>query len=65
MRVSDLGVGINRSGSARPAENGTSSQAPSVTRFDYKRASREEREALKARIYAADARGEKLYPGQR
>lgn len=54
-----------RSGSARPAENGTSSQAPSVTSFDYKRASREEREALKARIYAADARGEKLYPGQR
>ena len=54
-----------RSGNARPAENGTSSQAPSVTSFDYKRASREEREALKARIYAADARGEKLYPGQR
>ena len=39
--------------------------APSVTSFDYRRASREEREALKARIYAADARGEKLYPGQR
>lgn len=54
-----------RSGNARPAENGASSQAPSVTSFDYKRASREEREALKARIYAADARGEKIYPGQR
>lgn len=53
-----------RSGTARPSENGTSSQAPSVTTFDYSRASKEERDALKARIRAAAARGEKLYPGQ-
>lgn len=53
-----------RSGS-RPVENGTSSQAPSVTSFDYRTASRDQREALKKRIRDAAARGEKIYPGQR
>ena len=48
------------SGSRRPDENGTSGQAPSVTTFDYRRASREQREALKQRIRS----GEKIYPGQ-
>ena len=49
-----------QSGIRRPNENGTSGQAPSVTTFDYARASREQREALKKRIRS----GEKIYPGQ-
>ena len=53
-----------QSGSRRPNESGTSSQAPSVSTFDYRNASREQREALKQRIRQAAARGEKLYPGQ-
>ena len=52
------------SGSRRPDESGTSSQAPSVSTFDYRNASRDQREALKKRIREAAARGEKLYPGQ-
>jgi hypothetical protein len=53
-----------QSGSRRPDESGTSSQAPSVSTFDYRNASREQREAIKKRIREAAARGEKLYPGQ-
>lgn len=53
-----------QSGSRRPDEAGISSQAPSVTTFDYRNASKEQREALKKRIYEAKARGEKVYPGQ-
>ena len=53
-----------QAGSRRPDENGTSGQAPSVTTFDYSKASKEQREALKREIYAAKARGEKLYPGR-
>lgn len=47
----------------RPDEAGISGQSSSVTTFDYSRATRQEREALKARIRAAAARGEKIYPG--
>ena len=53
-----------QSGSRRPDEAGISSQAPSVTTFNYRTASRDQREALKKRIRDAAARGEKLYPGQ-
>ena len=49
-----------QAGNRRPDENGTSGQAPSVTTFDYRNASREQREALKKRIRS----GEKIYPGQ-
>lgn len=49
-----------QAGQRRPAENGTTGQAASVTTFDYSKASKEEREALKARI----RRGEKIYPGR-
>jgi hypothetical protein len=49
-----------QSGNRRPSEAGTSGQAPSVTTFDYRNASREQREALKKRIRS----GEKIYPGQ-
>ena len=52
-----------RAGMLRPEENGTMAAAPSVSSFDYRSASREEREALKSRIRLAGARGEKLYPG--
>lgn len=53
-----------RAGQTRPVENGTSTQAPSVTSFDYAHASKEQREALKRRIREAAAHGKKLYPGQ-
>ena len=53
-----------QSGSRRPDENGTTGQAPSVTTFDYRTASREQREALKRQIREAAQRGEKLYPGR-
>ena len=53
-----------QAGSRRPDESGASSQAPSVSTFNYRTASREQREALKQRIRQAAARGEKLYPGQ-
>ena len=54
-----------RAGQNRPVENGTSTQAPSVTSFDYAHASREQREALKRQIREAAAHGRKIYPGQR
>lgn len=53
-----------QAGSRRPDEAGISSQAPSVTTFNYRTASKEQRDALKQRIRDAAARGEKLYPGQ-
>lgn len=53
-----------QAGSRRPAEAGVTGQAPSVTTFDYKNASKEQRAALKQRIRSAAARGEKVYPGQ-
>ena len=49
-----------QSGSRRPSENGTSGQAPSVTTFDYRSMSPEDRKAFKDRIRS----GEKIYPGQ-
>lgn len=49
-------------GSLRPVEAGQASQAASVTRFDYRSASREQREALRQRIREAAARGEKVFP---
>lgn len=48
----------------RPNESGVSQQAPSVTSFDYSKASKEQRAELKAQIRAAAARGEKIYPGR-
>lgn len=53
-----------QAGSLRPDENGISGQAPSVTTFDYRNASKEQRDELKRQIRAAAARGEKLYPGR-
>lgn len=53
-----------QAGGIRPAENGTSGQAPSVTTFDYRTASREQKEALKKRILDEAARGRKVYPGE-
>ena len=53
-----------QAGRRRPQENGTSGQAPSVTTFDYSKATKEQREELKQRIRQAAARGEKLYPGR-
>jgi RNase P protein component len=53
-----------QAGRSRPSEAGTSGQAPSVTTFDYSKASPEQRNELKRQIRAAAARGEKLYPGR-
>ncbi len=52
-----------RSGTARPVENGTAATAATVAAFDYRKASPQQRNALKAKIRQAVARGEKLYPG--
>ena len=54
-----------QAGSRRPVEAGASGQAPSVTTFDYSKASREQREAFKKDLRARMARGEKVYPGSR
>ena len=54
-----------QAGSRRPDEAGANGQAPSVTTFDYSKATREQREAFKQRIRDAAARGEKVYPGSR
>lgn len=51
-----------RSGTARPVENGTAAPAATVTAFDYRSATPQQRNALKARIRQAVARGEKIYP---
>lgn len=53
-----------QAGSRRPDENGTSGKSPSVTTFDYSKASKAQRDDLKKQIRAAAARGEKLYPGR-
>ena len=53
-----------QAGARRPDENGTSGQSASVTTFDYSKASKAQRDALKQQIRAAAARGEKLYPGR-
>lgn len=52
-----------KAGTRRPEEAGTGKQASSLTTFDYAKATKAEREALKARIREAAARGEKIYPG--
>lgn len=51
------------SGALRPRENGLAGQAPAVSSFDYRSASKEQREDLKRRIRLAAAEGKKLYPG--
>ena len=51
-----------RSGYHRPVENGTASQAPAVTSFDYAHATAQQRESLKKAIRRSASRGEKLYP---
>jgi len=53
-----------QAGGRRPEENGLSGKAASVTVFDYRKASPEQKMALKRRIREAAARGEKVYPGR-
>ena len=53
-----------QSGSRRPNESGASSQAPSVSTFNYAKASKQQREDFKRDLRARMARGEKVYPGQ-
>ncbi len=52
-----------QAGSRRPQENGTSGQAPSVTHFDYSKASPEQRKRFKAFLESERAAGRKVYPG--
>ena len=52
-----------QAGSRRPNEAGTTGQAPSVTTFDYRNASPEQRKALKDHIRSEAAQGRKVYPG--
>ena len=51
-----------QSGSRRPDESGISSQAPSVSTFNYRNASPEQRAAFKADLRRKWANGEKVYP---
>ena len=51
-----------RAGSTRPVEHGIGAKAHGAVTFDYKNATRSQREAFKKEIYAAAARGEKIYP---
>ena len=51
-----------RSGSRRPGEAGVSAQAPSVSTFDYAKASKQQREDFKKDLRTRMARGEKVYP---
>lgn len=53
-----------QSGSRRPDESGVSSQAPSVSTFDYRKASPEQRAAFKADLRKKWANGETVYPGK-
>lgn len=53
-----------QAGSNRPVENGTAGRAPSVTTFDYRNASPEQRAAFKQSLRDKWARGEKVYPGR-
>ena len=55
-------AGAIRSGSRRPSESGGSSQASSVSTFDYSKASKAQREAFKKDLLTRMARGEKVYP---
>lgn len=52
-----------QSGTHRPDEAGTTSQAPSVSKFDYKNMTPAQRKALKEEIRRAAAEGRKVYPG--
>lgn len=61
QQATDMISNAIRSGSRRPEESG--SQAPSVSRFDYRTATPEQRKALKDAIYKAAAEGRKIYPG--
>ena len=53
-----------KAGAARPTENGSSAQSPSVTTIDWKHASREQLDAQKKAIRLAAAQGRKLMPGR-
>lgn len=55
-------TGSIASGARRPRENGLSGQAAAVSHFDYRNATKEQREELKRRIRQAAAEGKKLYP---
>ena len=52
------------SGAGRPRENGLNRQAPAVTGFDYRNATKQQREDLKRNIRQAAAQGKKLFPGR-
>ena len=49
-----------RAGAMRPEENGAA--VPTMTVFDYRSATQQQREALKKQIRLAAAKGEKIYP---
>lgn len=61
QKTAEMMTNAIASGSKRPAESGTTSQASSVTTFDYRNASKEQREAFKKDLRASWARGEKVY----
>lgn len=62
QRVSEKMSNSIQSGMRRPVENGAQTQPASVSSFDYRNATRAQREELKKQIQRAAARGEKIYP---
>lgn len=62
-RTAEKIAGAVRSGSIRPIENGLSKRAPTVTYFDYRSATKEQRESIKRQIRSGAANGRKVYPG--
>ncbi len=61
QRTKQLISNAIQSGSHRPQEAGA--QSPTLTRFDYRSASPQQRQALKNEIRKAAAEGRKVYPG--
>ena len=62
QKVSEKMSNSIQSGMRRPVENGAQPQPASVSTFDYRHMSPEQRANLKRQINEAAARGEKLYP---
>ena len=63
QKVSEKMANSIQSGKSRPVENGSRVQPASMSTFDFRNMTREQRDALRKRINEAAARGEKLYPG--
>ena len=64
QKVSEKLSNSIQSGKHRPIENGAQNQPASVSTFDYRNMTQDQRSQLKKQIMQAAARGEKLYPSR-